>query len=439
MGDLVAHGGGFQSSDMKSKKATTDLFFLQIDFWLRFLLAVVVTLPTGPIAYAQQVRQQQQSQSQAIGQAADYFYLVSTVEYTAKQGNEKKQYRHQVEPWFVVTSHQTSADQRHYRLLTDRLKLKNDYVYEQYKDVNEINYDLTQKRYMTSVDDDLQHLKQMNNECIDTLKDTAIGKVGETWTCRFDLRIFEHYSLPDELKFTVSSVKVPTKELGDLVAVRAISDPFMVKVIGQNEDYGYVKCQVASVYLFDPYVMDRDSEDLYVSATKFMAATKMDGMTQHYCYEFGTYKTDINSTPIDLNGLDYVFEGFTQKIELTPEPLEVNKPTGMPFWARSEIVNAAQIASTCSAITCEQNIVNPVASIYLAAARTYQFQDQECLLVPTPCNRTVCQALRADVKAIHPMNICGKKFPLLFLWLIPIPLAMAYHHGGGDDKSPYKP
>jgi hypothetical protein len=420
---------------MKSKKAATDLLFLQPNFWLHFLLAVAVSLPVGPIAYAQQAQQQAQS----IGQSVDYFYLVSTVEYTAKQGSEKKQYRHQIEPWFTVTSYPTSDTQRHYRVSTDRLRLKNGYVYEQYQDVNEINYDLTDKRYITAVDDDLQHLRKMNNACIDTLDGKAENEVGKTWTCRYDLRIFNHYSLPDELKFTVSSIKVPTKELGDLVAVRAISDPFMIKAIGQNEEYGYVKCQVASVYLFDPYVMNRDSEDLYVSATKFMAATKMDGMTQEYCYEFGTYKTDSNGTPIDLNGLDYVFEGFTQKIELTPEPLEVNEPTGMPFWARSEIVNAAQIASTCAAVTCEQAIVNPVASVYLAAARTYQFQDQECLLVPTPCNRTVCQALRADVKAIHPMDICGKKRALLFLWLIPIPIAMAYHGHHHDDKSPYTP
>ncbi|PKL49167.1 MAG: hypothetical protein CVV39_03380 [Planctomycetes bacterium HGW-Planctomycetes-1] len=420
---------------MKSKKAATNLLILQPKFWLHILLAVAVSLPAGPIAYAQQTRQQAQS----IGQSVDYFYLVSTVEYTAKQGSEERQYRHQVEPWFTVTSYPISKTQRHYNLSTHRLDVKKGYIYGQYQDVNEINYDLTDKRYMTSVDDDLQHLRKMNNACIDTLNGKAVNKVGETWTCRYDLRIFNHYSLPDELKFTVSSIEVPTEKLGDLVAVRAISDPFMVKAVSQREEYGYVKCQVASVYLFDLYVMDRNSEDLYVSATKFMAATKMDGMTQQYCYEFGTYKTDSNSMPIDLNGLDYIFEGFTQKIELTPEPLEVNQPTGMPFWARVEIVNAAQIASTCAAVTCEQAIVNPVASVYLAAARTYQFQEEECLLLPTPCNRTVCQALRADVKAIRPMEICGKRRNLLFLWLIPIPIALAHHHHHHKDKSPYKP
>jgi hypothetical protein len=132
-----------------------------------------------------------------------------------------------------------------------------------------------------------------------------------------------------------------------------------------------------------------------LSATKFMAATKMDGMTQRYCYEFGTYKTDINNTPIDLNGLDYVFEGFTQKIELTTEPLEVNQPTEMPFWARSEIVNAAQIASTCSAVTCEQTIVNLVASIYLAAAETTK------VLISLKTYKHVQQFLKNPVPKSH--------------------------------------
>jgi hypothetical protein len=425
------HGGGnIQNSNMKNKAATKDLVFLQPDFWLRFLLAVIVSFPAGQIVHAQQI--------QDARQKIDYFHLISTVEYTAKQGNEKKQYRHQMESCFTVTSWQTSAKQKHYDILATQLKMKNGYVYNEYKDISRINYDLTDQRYMTSVDDDLQHLKKMNNQCIDTLKDEDIKGPNKTWTCRFNLGIFKHYSLPDELKFTVSSIKVPTKKLGDLVAVRAISDPFMVKVIGQVENYGYVKCQVASVYLFNPYVLNRNEEDLYASATSFVAATKMDDMTQQYRYEFGTYKTDVNGTPIDINGLDYVFEGFTKKIQLATQPIEVNKPTGMPFWAKSEIVNAAQLASTCSAVACEQTIVNPVSSIYLAAARAYEFQD-DSLLIPAPYDRTVCQALRGDVKAIYPMNICGRPLGGGALWIAAIVVPVVTYHHEHHDKSPSSP
>jgi hypothetical protein len=247
---------------MKNKTTIKDLIFLQPEFWLCFLLAVIISFPAGQIVHAQQIQQ-----TQNVQQKVDYFHLVSTVEYTAKQGNEKRQYRHQMEPWFAVTSWQTSNKQKHYRISTDGLKMKNGYVYKEYNNISQINYDLTDQRYITAVDNDLQHLKKMNNQCIDTLKDKDIKGPNKTWTCRFNLSIFNHYSLPDELKFTVSSIKVPTKKLGDLVAVRAISDPFMVKVVGQIENYGYVKCQVASVYLFNPYVLDRNGEDLYVSAT----------------------------------------------------------------------------------------------------------------------------------------------------------------------------
>jgi hypothetical protein len=418
---------------MKNKTATKDLVFLQPDFWLRFLLAVIVSFPAGQIVYAQQIQQVQNAR-----QNIDYFHLISTVEYTAKQDKEKRQYRHQMESCFAVTSWPTSARQKHYRVSTDQLKMKNDYVYKEYKDISQINYDLTDQRYMTAVDTDLQYLKKMNNQCIDTLKDKDIKGPNKTWTCRFNLGIFNHYSLPDELKFTVSSIKVPTKKLGDLVAVRAISDPFMVKVVGQVENYGYVKCQVASVYLFNPYVLDRNGEDLYVSTTAFVASTKMDDMTQEYRYEFGTYKTDVNGTPVDINGLDYVFEGFVKKIKLTPQPIEVNKPTGMPFWAKSEIVNAAQLASTCSAVACEQTIVNPVSSIYLAAARIYQLQDDH-LLIPATIDRTVCQASRADVKAIYPMNICGRPLGGGALWIAAVVVPVVTYHHDHHDKSPSSP
>ena len=276
----------------------------------------------------------------------------------------------------------------------------------------------------------------MNNECIKTLDGRVSKEVGKTWTCRFNLGLFNHYSLPRELKFTVTSIKVKTDHLGDLVAVRAISDAFMVKAAQQTQGYGYVKCQIASVYVFDPYVYETNAEDVYVSAMVFVASTKMDGMTQQYRYEFGTYKTDPNAAAVDMEGLGMELEDFIRQIQLTPQPIDVNEFAGLPFWAQSEIVNAAQVATVCAAVACEQNIVNPVASIYLAAARVYELQD-ECLITPYPCPRSVCQALRQDVEEIYPMDICGRKaFPIW--WLAAIPIATASYHDK-DDKSPYKP
>jgi hypothetical protein len=415
---------------MRNTAATKDIVFLQPDFWLRFLLAVIISLPVGQIAYAQQ--------QQLARQRTDYFKLVSTVEYTAKQGNESRQYRHQAEPWFMVTTVPQTNEQRHYHLITNDLKLQDANLQQKYQYAGEINYDLTEKRFMTGVDSDLMHLQKMNNECIKSIDGKAPKEVGKTWTCRFNLGTFNHYSLPDELKFTVTSIKVPTDELGDFIAVRAISDPFLVKAAAQTEGYGFVKCKIASVYLFDPNVYRTNEEDIYASAMVFLAATKMDGMTQQYRYEFGTYKTDANAASADMNGLGLELEGFVREIRLIPQPIEVDKPCGLPMWAKSEIVNAAQLASTCAAVACEQDIVNPVASIYLAAARTYQLQD-ECLLIPAPCERSVCQALRYDVEEIYPMDICGgKAFPLWPFAAIPLAF-ITYHHHHDHEKSPYKP
>lgn len=417
---------------MKKKKAATKgTIFLGVDFWLRFLLAVVVSLPWGRIAYAQR-------QQRFLEQKTEYFKLVSTVEYIAKQGDESRQYRHQAEPWFMVTSAPQSNGQIYYNLITSDLKFEDANAQQQYQDAGEINYNLMEKRFMTGVDVDLAHLQKMNNVCIDTIDGKAPKEVGEKWTVRFNLGVFDHYSLPDELKFTVTSIKVPTDELGDFVAVRAISDAFLVKAAAQTEGYGFVKCKIAAVYLFDPYVNDTNEEDIYASAMVFLAATKMDGMTQQYRYEFGTYKTDANAVSADMNGLGFELEDFVREIQLIPQPIEVDNPCGLPQWAKSEVVNAAQLASTCAAVACEQDIVNPVASIYLAAARVYQLQ-QECCLITEPCERSVCQALRYDVEEIYPMDICGRKaFPLWLLAAVPLAF-ISHHHDHDHDKSPYEP
>jgi hypothetical protein len=411
---------------MGNTAATKDIVFLQLGFWLRFLLAIVVGSAGGQIAYAQR---------QPPKQRTDYFKLVSTIEYTAQRGNESKQYRHQAEPWFAVTTMPQANGQRHYHLITGDLRFQNQYLEQKYEDAGEINYDLTEKRLMTGVDSDLLHLQKMNNECIKTINGKAPKEVGKTWTCRFNLGIFNHYSLPNELKFTVTSIKVPTNKLGDLIAVRAISDPFLVKAAAQIEGYGFVECRIACVYLFDPYTYETSEEDIYVSAMVFLAATKMDGMTQQYRYEFGTYKTGADAVAVDMNGLGSELEDFIKEIQLIPQPIKVDSPCCLPFWAQSEIVNAAQLASTCAAVACEQGIVNPVASIYLAAARVYQLRDAVLFRRPA---RGVSQALRYDVEEIYPMAIFGgKEFPLWPFAAIPLSTTTYYRHE--QEKSPYKP
>ena len=407
---------------MRNTAVTKDTVFLQHDFRLFLLLAVIISLLAGQIVYAQQGKLSEQR--------TDYFKLISTVEYTAQRGSESRQYRHQAEPWFIVTTIPQADGQRHYHLITSDLRFQNEQSQQKYENADEINYELKEKRFMTGVDADLSALQKMNNECIRTIRGEAPKEVGKTWTCRFNLGILNHNSLPNELKFTVTSIKVPTDKLGELVAVRAISDPFLVKAAAQAGGYGFVKCRIACVYLFGPR-----EEDVYVSAMVFLADTKMDDMTQQYRYEFGTYKTDANAGAIDMNGLGLDLEGFVKKIQLTPQPVEVKNPCCPPFWVQSEIANAAQLASACAAVACEQNMVNPVSNIYLAAARVYHLQ-QEYLLVPTPSERRVCQGLKGDVRGIHSMNICGEReFPLWPLAAIPLAFTTYHHH----DKSPYKP
>jgi hypothetical protein len=412
-------------------EATKEIVFSHRDFWLRLLLVVVIGLLTGQNGYAQQRK--------LTEQRTDYFKLISTVEYTAKRGSESRQYRHQAEPWFAVTTIPQTDSQRRYHLITGDLRFLNRYLQQKYENAGEINYELIEKRLIAGVDSDLSALQKMNNECVKTIGGKAPNKIGEQWKCKFNLGIFNHYSLPKELKFTVTSIKVPTDKLGDLVAVRAVSDPFLVKAAAQIEGYGYVRCKIASVYLFDPYMYETGEEDVYVGATVFLAATGMDDMTQQYRWEFGIYKTDTEASAIDMNGLSRDLEGFVRDIQLIPEPIQVKNSCCPPMWAQSEIANAAQLASACAAVACEQNIVNPVASIYLASARVYSLQ-QEYLLAASPQERSVCQALRGDVREIGQMNICGPgELPLWPLAAIPLSFSTHHHHSHEKEKSPYKP
>ncbi len=406
------------------------------DFWLRFLLAFVVSLPVSQLASASVYRE-------PLNQSVDHFKLISTVEYTASRGDEHRQYRHQSEPWFTVERIAIDSERTRYRLWTDDLGFMGMYADPEYSYLSEINYFLTDKRYMSEIDEDLLYLQKVNNASLASLKGRAVSDVGKSWTHRLDLSMFEHYSLPKELKFTIKSIAVPTKYLGDLIAVRVISDEFLVKAGTQGDGFGYVRCKTASVYLFDPNVSYGSGQEIYASATVFVAVTKMDDMTQQYRYEFGTYKTDANGVAVDLEGLDFNFEDFVRDIKLSPYPIKVEQRAGLPYWAQSEIVNAAQIASAASAILCEQSMVNPVASRYLAAARVYSFQ-KECSLLSCG-NRTVCQALRQDVAAIEPMNICGDDGVFLAGWwllgaaaAIAIPLAVVVCHDCDKPKSPSK-
>jgi len=410
-------------------KDRTKKFVIQQDLWFRVLLVVMVSLPWSQIANAQQ--------EQLSADRTEYFKLVSTVEYIAKRGSESKQYRHQAEPWFTVNRREVSPAENSYHIRTEDLMFMGAYQEPEYDYLSEINYKLTDKRYITELDSDLVHLQEMNNEAVGSLQNKAVHKVGKKWTHRFDLTIFDHYSLPDEIKFTVKSVKVPTDELGDLIAVQAISDHFLVKAAKQGDGYGYVKCQVASVYLFDPYVMEGNAEELYVVANVFTAATKMDDMTQQYRYEFGTYKTDYNEVAIDLSGLGEEYEDIMREIDLIPEPIEVKDWAGLPYWAQSEIVNAAQLASACSAIACEQSVVNPASNVFLAAARVYSYQG-ECALVSCG-RRSVCQALRQDVDAITPLDICGDDGFLVPWWWAAAAAVVALDDNHHHHKSPHKP
>jgi|GEM_PF-4930365 len=114
--------------------------------------------------------------------------------------------------------------------------------------------------------------------------------VGKTWKQSFSLPS-SAYSLGRELKFTMTAIELETKQYGRMVAVRALSEPFIVKVISAKEGVKDVRSKTCALYLFDSEI-----NDIYLSISVFESATNINSPKETFRHEVATYKTGL--TPI---------------------------------------------------------------------------------------------------------------------------------------------
>lgn len=160
---------------------------------------------------------------------AQHFKMLSTIEYTGEG-----QFRNQVEALFTVLRQPLSDDKVRYFLFTDDFDLLTDDPNSgQLSFSKGLSFVIDRKTgHLSGYGEDLALLGKVNNQCVRSLSKTTKKNVGKTWKQSFDLSSFGK-SLPRRLTFTLTAIQLDTKVLGeafnDMIAVRALSEPFIVK------------------------------------------------------------------------------------------------------------------------------------------------------------------------------------------------------------------
>jgi hypothetical protein len=218
-------------------------------------------------------------------------------------------------------------------------------------------------RHLSATDKNLALLEKVTNQCLGALTEVASDNVGKTWKQTFDLSSVGD-SFPVKLSFTLTAIPLNTQAHGELVGVRALSEPFFVRTAGGN-----VQCRMNSAYVFGS-----SFEDVLLSASVFAATTNVNGFGEKLKHTVTTWKVDADGRPANFSDLrdSRDFEKFTSKLGLS-RSLKVAKAAPLPQWARSEGIRAAQVANACAAISCE-GALNPVATIYIPVASTVGLQ-----------------------------------------------------------------
>ena len=308
-----------------------------------------------------------------VGLAAEnedvqHFKMLSTVEYTGKG-----QFKSQVETLLTARKESLFDDRVQYFISTNDFDLGEESPsFAQQSLTRGLSFvvDRTTRR-LSGASEDLSLLEKVNNRCIGSVKEVTKNNIGKTWKQTFDLS-FLGKSFPAELKFTLTAIELETKAFGKvrgkMIAVRALSEPFVFKVTKVKGGAGSVKSRMGAVYLFDSEI-----EDIYISMSVFEATTNINGFKERLRHEVATYKSDAGGVSVALSNLGKKFEKLVGKLRLAKKTLKVDKETPLPRWARREGLTAAQVANICGAMACE-GALNPVAMVCIPVARTVAMQ-----------------------------------------------------------------
>ena len=294
----------------------------------------------------------------------EHYKMLSTVEYTG-QG----QFKHQVETMLTVKKNYLSDDRVQYSISSRDFNLsETDLNLDQDSSSDELSFIIDGKsKRLSAGGRNLTLLEKVNNYCVNSLQRVTKQDIGKTWKQSFDLSSFD-YSLPKKLTFTLTAMEVNTETFGQMIAVRALSEPFNIKVVKAQEGLKDVKSRIRAAYLFDSEI-----DDIYLSISVFDATGNINSPNEKLHHEVATYKTNTGGDAVDLKGLNKDFENFVRKVGLTNKSLKVVKEAPLPRWARTEGLRAAQVSNICAATACEGSL-NPVVTVCLPVARTVALQ-----------------------------------------------------------------
>jgi len=316
-------------------------------------LSVVLCLASGGISLA------------TPNESVQQYKIFSVLEYSGRG-----QFRNQVETLFTVRKQCLSDDKARYVLSADDLDVVGgDLNRGQLSSFRELSFVIDGKtQHLSGTDKDLALLEKVTNQCVKSLREVTKRNVGKTWKQAFDLSPLGN-SVPGELRFTLTAIPVETEAFGELIGVRALSEPFFVKTAQGQGAAGSVQCRINSAYVFDS-----DFEDIYLSVSVFKAATNVNGFNERLQHTATTCRADTAGQIANLSdlGKDKDFEKLVSKLGLTSS-LKVVEGAPLPQWARAEGVRAAQVANICAAASCE-GALNPVATICLPVASTVGLQ-----------------------------------------------------------------
>ncbi len=287
-------------------------------------------------------------------ESVQHYKMISSVEYTGGG-----QFRNQVETLFTVGKEALSDDKVLYSLSGSNLDPK----LAQESSPIEFSFILDRNtRHLSSVgEEDMAFWARVNNKSIKSLKKVTKDNVGKTWKQSINLSSLGD-SLPGELKFTLTAMGLKTNVFGEMIAVRALSEPFFVE-----SGKGSLRSKINAVYLFDPRI-----EEIYLSISVFKATKDANGK-KTLRHEVATYRTNAAGASVDLNGLGPKFEKFVRKVGLSRKSVKIERKSPLPQWAQSEGLAAAQVANICAAMACE-GALNPVVTICIPSARILAMQ-----------------------------------------------------------------
>lgn len=304
---------------------------------------------------------------EGVGETSTQHYkMLSTVEFDG-QG----QYRNQVESLFTVQRQPLEDSKVRYSVSSGDFNLTDGTDTAAAAQARgDLSFVVDRATKQVSVDGQgYSFFQTVNNECVSSLKKVTKDNVGKTWKQSIDLPSMQA-PFPKTLKFKLKAIQVETDVMGEMIAVRAISDFFSCKapMVESPDEMGTIRSRIGTVYLFDPAI-----ETIYMSISAFEARSKISGSWEVLRHEVATYMTNESGEALDLSGLGKPFESLVKGLKIKGEGLEVVNPVELPQWAVSEGLKVSQMANICASAACE-GASNPVLTVSLPYVNTVQQQ-----------------------------------------------------------------